>query len=711
MYLRNKIQRPIIRPGFIKSIILVVSGVLAFLALILPDSFKRSTFPMQIGDVATQDILAPYSLSFESEVLTDRARLDAVNTVEPIFLPTDPSIGRRQVERLRTVLYFITSVRQDNFAAQEEKIADIQAIEDIALSEEAITRILLLSEPRWVAIETEATAVLEQIMRNTLREADMFPAKRNIPSLIDFSLPEDQANIVVELVEPFIVPNSLLSEAQTESAKEEARQSVEPVIRSFVSGETLVRLGQIIREVEWEALQRYGLIQPGDYIQETIGAGILTMLICVLVSLYFKNSSVGETFSVRAVLLVAVTFLVFLGIARFFIVDRTILPYVYPLAAFGLTLSIIFNFEVAVIFTLILGVMTAYGLPNGFDLTIFYVLPTILGMLTLGRARRIGVFFFSGLMIGLAGIGIILGYRLPDSMTDWVGIATLSGVSLINGVGSASLTLLLQYIFSQTLGITTSLQLLDLSRPDHPLLQLMLRNAPGSYQHSLQVANLAEQAAEAIGADGLLVRVGAIYHDCGKSSNSHFFIENQVQDEINPHDQIDPYLSAQTIISHVTDGVHLAKKYRLPKRIIDFITEHHGTMHTLYQYTNAIEQADNPDEVDKSLFTYPGPRPQSRETALLMLADGTEARARAERPKDEEELRSVVDTVISFYGQNNQLNDTNLTIKDLQLVKDSFFHTLKGAYHPRVKYPSLKPSDKKINKPALDDTEKPQNDH
>lgn len=685
-----------IRPGIIKTLILIVSALLAFLMLILPDAFRQSAFQMQLGDVATQDILAPYSLSFESELLTERARQDAANAVEPIYLPTDPSIGRRQVERLRTILFFITSVRQDSFASLEQKISDIEAIEDINLAEETIIRILQLNEARWNAIELEATSVLEQIMRNTLRESDIYSAKRNILSLIDFAFPEDQANIVVELVEPFIVPNSIFSAEMTDAAIDQARQSVEPVIRSFVSGETLVRLGQIIREVEWEALQRYGLIQPSDQLQDIIGAAALTLLISVLISLYHRNIKGDDALSIKAVILIAVFFLIFLGIARFFIIDRTILPYIYPLAAFGLTLSVIFNYELAMLFSLILGVMTAYGLPNGFDLTIFYVIPTTLGMLTLGKARRIGAFFFTGMMIGVAGIGIILSYRLPDSSTDLIGIATLSGVAIINGVGSASLTLLLQYIFSQILGITTTLQLLDISRPDHPLLQLMLRNAPGSYQHSLQVANLAEQAAEAIGADGLLVRVGAIYHDCGKSSNPHFFIENQIQNETNPHDGIDPYLSAQTIISHVTDGVNLAKKYRLPGRVIDFVTEHHGTMHTHFQYTRALQEAENPDDVDKALFTYPGPRPQSKETALLMLADGTEARTRAERPKDEDELRALIDTVFMFYTQNSQLDDTNLTLKDLQLVKDSFFHTLKGTYHPRVKYPAI-PQTKKEN--------------
>jgi cyclic-di-AMP phosphodiesterase PgpH len=683
--------------------ILIVAGIIAFFMLILPDSFRQSSFPMQIGDVAAQDILAPYSLSFESEILTERARQDAAKAVEPIYLPTDPSIGRRQVERLRTVLYFITTVRQDSFASMDQKISDIQAIEDVNLSEETIINILQLSDTRWTAIELEATSVLEQIMRNTLREGDIFAARRNIPSLIDFAFPEDQANIVVELVDPFIIPNSLLSDELTSNAIEEARQSVEPVIRSFISGETLVRLGQIIRDVEWEALQRYGLIQPSDSFQDAIGAGVLTLLICVVIFLYFNFRKGDDQYSVKAVLLIALTFLMFLGIARFFLADRTILPYIYPLAAFGLTLSIIFNFEFALFLSLILGTMTAYGLPNGFDLTIFYVIPAILGMLTLGKARRIGSFFVAGLVIGLAGIGIILAYRLPDSVTDWIGIATLSGVSMINGIAAASLTLLIQFVFSQFLGITTSLQLLDTSRPDHPLLQLMLRNAPGSYQHSLQVANLAEQAAEAIGADGLLVRVGAIYHDCGKSSNPHFFIENQIQNEINPHDSIDPYLSAQTIISHVTDGVNIAKKYRLPNRIIDFIREHHGTMHTHYQYTQARNEAENPDFVDKSKFTYPGPRPQSRETALLMLADGTEARARAERPKNDDEMKSLIETVITFYAQNHQLDDTNLTLRDLKIVKESFFHTLKGSYHPRVKYPSLNQDEKKEENSLIDE--------
>lgn len=676
-------------PSIVKILVLAISGILTFIALVLPDAFNQSSFPMEIGDASAQDILAPYSLTFESEVLTEQARQEAAKKITPIYLPADPSIGRRQVELLRTVLYYITTVRQDDYATLEEKTQDISAIESIDLSEDIISQILQINDTRWEAIESESANVLEQIMRNTLKETDLAAAKRNILSLIDFSFPQDQATIVVELVEPYITPNSLYSAEQTEAAIAEAQRAIEPVVHSFIAGETLVRRGQIIREVDWEALNRYGLIQPSDRMKDIAGAAILTLLICILVGLYFRYQQKREEYSVKAILIIAVTFIVFLMISRFLIINRTVLPYVYPIAAFGLTLSVIFNFDLAVIFSLILGLLSAYGVPKGFDLTIFYVIPTILGILALGKARRIASFLISGMTIGIAGIGIILGYRLPDSVTDWIGIATLSGASLINGIGSAGVTLLLQFIFSQFLGLTTALQLLETSRPDHPLLQQMLRIAPGSYQHSLQVANLAEQAAEAIGADSLLVRVGAIYHDCGKSNNPQFFIENQVKDDLDPHHQIDPVVSAQTIIRHVSDGVALAKKHHLPDRIIDFIRQHHGTMYTHYQYSQAVEQAGSPETIDKSLFTYPGPRPQTRETALLMLADGTEARARSEVPKDDDELRSLINIVFDFYQQNNQLEDTNLTMKDLQDIKQSFCKTLQGTYHPRIKYPDL----------------------
>ena len=676
--------------GFAKLLILVITAILVFISIVLPDVFNNSVYPLRIGEVATQEVIAPYSLSFESEELTAKVKLEAEASVDPIYLPADPSIGRHQIENLKTMLYYISTVRQDPYATKEEKLSDLESLTFVKLSSDSAERILSYNDIRWSEIENEASNVLEQVMRNTIRTSNLNSVKANIPSLVNFSFSEDQAKVVNELVSPFIVPNSIFSQEQTDEARAAAKSEIEPITRSFITGETIVRRGQLIQPVDWEALNAYGLIQPENNYQDILASLIIVIVLTIFIGVYFTRRKLSQLDNIKSVGLIALTLLIFIILARFFIINRTILPYIYPMAAFGLTLSVIFNLEIGIVFTLVLGILSGYGTNKGLDLTLFYIVPSLIGMLTIGKARRIASFFGAGVAIALAGVGIIMAYRLGDSVTDWIGIASLSAASLFNGIASASLTLILQFLFSQLLDVTTPLRLLDLARPDHPLLQHILRTAPGSYQHSLQVSNLAEQAAEAIGADALLVRVGAIYHDCGKSTNPQFFIENQVRDEINSHDDIDPIVAASTIIQHVIDGEGLAKKYRLPSRIIDFIKEHHGTLLTQYQYSQAIKLAEDPESIDEELFRYPGPSPRSKETALLMLADGMEARTRAELPRDEEQLRSLAKKVIEYYESRGQLSNTDLTLKDLHTILESFISTLQGVHHPRIQYPDSK---------------------
>jgi putative nucleotidyltransferase with HDIG domain len=203
------------------------------------------------------------------------------------------------------------------------------------------------------------------------------------------------------------------------------------------------------------------------------------------------------------------------------------------------------------------------------------------------------------------------------------------------------------------------------------------------------VSNLVEQAAEKLGMDTLLVRVGALYHDVGKSLNPPFFIENQLPNNLNPHDDVDAETAAASVIRHVNDGVVLARKYRLPRRIIDFMLEHHGTLLARYHYNRALrEVGGDASRVDESKFRYPGPRPRSRETALLMLADNVEARTRSERPRTEEEIRAVVQKAIDFCQKEGQLANTRLTLRDLTSISDVFVTTLTGLYHPRIAYPT-----------------------
>ncbi|HSN95543.1 MAG TPA: HDIG domain-containing protein, partial [Anaerolineaceae bacterium] len=377
---------------------------------------------------------------------------------------------------------------------------------------------------------------------------------------------------------------------------------------------------------------------------------------------------------------------------RFLVINRTVVPYLFPIAAFGMTLSILFNFPIAIFLTVVLTVALTFGRDRTLELSLYYLLSSLSGILLISKGRRISSFALAGLGVLAAGVAVLVSLRFGDLNTDTIAYVSLGAAALINGFASGALALLFQFVFSEVLDQPTPLQLMELSRPDHPLLQFILANAPGTYQHSLLVSNLAEQAAEAIRADRLLVRVGTLYHDSGKAMNPIFFIENQGREKIDSHDALPPEEAAATIIKHITDGVALGRKYHLPGRIIDFIREHHGTMMTRYQYAKALEDAGNdPSKVNASLFTYPGPAPRSKETAILMLADGTEARARADSPKTEPEIHALLTKAFDYYKSEGQLDNTDLTLHDLKLIKDSFFQTLVRSYHPRIKYPEAKP--------------------
>ena len=674
---------------FLRAFALILIGLAAFTALISPLALRPDTIPLRVGEVAPRDLQAPYAIDYVSEVRTEEARQAAALTVAPVYSTADPSIARKQIGTLRETLLFINLVRLDVYASPEQKNADLRTLLFIQLQDDTIETILSLTDNQWDIIQQEALSVLEQMMRNSIRQSDVASVQRSVPSRVSLALNEIQAQLVAELVRAFIVPNSLYSAELTEAARLSANESVEPVHQYFVAGEIVVASGQVISAAALEALQVLGLVEPEQHGLYYLGAGILTLVIGVFLWLYFNYRRAAFVNDMRGLLLVGLIFIVFLLAARLTIPNHAIIPYLYPLPAFGLLMAALFGVDAGFVLVFSLTLLTTYGLPNSLDLSMYYLVASLLSILVLGKARRVWSFVSAGLVISLSGIAMLLAYWLPFTTTDWVGLATLIGAAAFNGIASASLTLLLQFFVAQSLGLTTTLQLLELSRPDTPLLQFFLRAAPGTYQHSLQVANLAEQAAESIGADALLVRVGALYHDVGKAQNPLFFIENQTQGNINTHEDLAPEVSAGFVIRHVTDGVELANKHRLPKRLIDFVLEHHGTNITRYQYAQALKDAGGDEsKVDLESFRYPGPAPRSRETALLMLADGTEAFARAKRPQDEAELRSIVQTVIDASQQNGQLQNTRLTLRDLKLISDSFVSTLRGALHPRVEYPS-----------------------
>jgi putative nucleotidyltransferase with HDIG domain len=678
--------------------LLAVTSIISYGALVLPELLLQTAAPLRPGDVSPSDFQATRSLEYISEVRTEDARQAAEEAVAPVYAPPDPSIARGQIERLRASLEYIALVRDDEHAKPEQKTADIALLADLTLKNGTVEGILALPPARWDAIQQESLSVLEQVMRRSIREHELESIRRTIPSLVSLALNEEQALLVAELVREFVMPNTLLSEELTEAARQAARDAVEPVIQEFKSGEIIVLRGQIISPPEFEALQKFELITEASPWQNYVGAAGLVVVVAVFVHLYFSRRHLPFQYEPRSLILVALLFILFIVSARITIPNRTVMPYAFPLSALGLLIATLFGLETGIVFSIALSALVPYNMPNALDLTPYYLFSSLTGVLVLGNARRVWTFFRAGMATAAAGIVTLLAFRFPFVQMDAVALLQLPGAAIFSGLAAASVALLLQYFLAQALGLTTALQLIEISRPDFPLLQFFLRHAPGTYQHSLQVANLAEQAAETIGADTLLTRVGALFHDVGKAMNPMFFVENQPQGEVNTHDDLAPHESAEAIISHVHAGVALAHKHRLPRRIDDFILEHHGTMITRYQYNKALEAAGGDvSKVDKEAFRYPGPQPRSRETALLMLADGSEARARAERPENEESIRKIVLSTIEVAQKQGQLDETQLTLRDLSLITDVFVNILRGTHHPRISYPKESPATQDVS--------------
>ena len=342
--------------------------------------------------------------------------------------------------------------------------------------------------------------------------------------------------------------------------------------------------------------------------------------------------------------------------------EHTSIAYLAPYATLAILVSVFFGPETAVGTSIYLALIAGFVSRGSLELTTYVLVGSLVASLGLGRVDRLTVLLWSGVYVTLVNVGAILAFGLSSQTYDAGALAIFLSFGMINGLLSASVALLSLLFLGNLFGKTTTLQLMELSRPTHPLLRQLLLKAPGTYHHSLLVSNMAEQAAEHIGSNGILARVGAYYHDIGKMQRPYFFVDNQAGGD-NVHDRLDPQTSAQIVISHVRDGLDLATKYHLPPIIQEFIAQHHGTNTTKYFYNQALQMQDDPDAVDKQRFTYPGPRPQRKEVGIVMLADSCEAAVRAERPDSPQMIDDLIRTIIIDRLVSGELDDCELTMR------------------------------------------------
>ncbi|MEP7286159.1 MAG: HDIG domain-containing metalloprotein [Chloroflexota bacterium] len=643
------------------------------------------------GQVAAADITAPRSITYESDVLTRLARQAASDAIRDVYDPPNPGVARQQIQLARRILDYMDNVRHDSYATPNQQQADMVAISTLSLNPNMNSKLLTLSDTAWKEVDSQVMGVLERTMRDDIRDNNLDAIYANLPNLVGATVDEQQTDLITAMLKDLIKPNAFYNEELTHEARQQAAAAITTERRSFAQGQVVVRAGTIVTDADMEALTQLKLLQPPDRrLQAIAGALLAVLLISTLGAIYLQRLYSVLFHNLSQMVVLGSLFLVFLAGERIFGTGNDFQSHIYPAAAFSLIIVAMSGTQAAIVLTGALAALVGLITSNSLEYTMLVAVGGMAGILSLHRTERINAYFRAGLIIGLVNVVLALLFELIQGNTDPFKLVMLSSAGMLNGVIVAGVAVTGLYLISNVLNMPTSLRLIELSQPGQPLLQRLLREAPGTYQHSLQVANLAELAAERIGANASLVRVAALYHDIGKIIYPHFFVENQVEG-INPHDELDdPYRSAQIIISHVSEGAKMAHKARLPKIFIDCILQHHGTTPVLYFYNRALKDVNcDTSQVDKARFSYPGPRPQTREAAILMLADTSESITRAKRPQTKQEIEEIVQGIIESRMGDEQLDESFLTINDLRVIREVFVSTLQGMFHPRIVYPEL----------------------
>ncbi len=517
----------------------------------LPSSDRVS---VQVGEPSPRNIMAPRRLVYVSEIKTEEARSAAAALVGDIYTGPNLAIADEQLTRLQDTLARLEVLRNDGLVdASADRLAQARGVADLGLDDPQWTSLLEADADSWQAIGAEALRVLDLVMHDDIREGQAAAKAQQAYRLVRRDLSATERDLVIRIATAFVVPNNFLDIEQTAMSRQNARRLVEPVQWTIRAGESVVREGEIVSPLALEKLGVLGLLEEPPRWDDLIGALVLTTCLVVAVAVYVYRAQPVLLLRPRRQLLLALTLMVAGATARMSIPGHVLLPYLFPAASFCMLVAVLLNLELAVFTAAILSVLVGLNASGSMELVAYVLVGGVIGALAISQIDQLSAFVRAAAYVALSNAGIVLAFQMSNHMHDALGLVQLLTAALSNGVLSASLAFVAFLVIGRLFGITTFVQLMELARPTHPLFRQLLLEAPGTYHHSIVVSNMAERAAQAIGADPLLVRVGSYYHDIGKIRRPYFFAENQ-NDGDNPHDKLDPKTSAEIIIAHTTDG-------------------------------------------------------------------------------------------------------------------------------------------------------------
>jgi hypothetical protein len=534
-------------------------------------------------------------------------------------------------------------------------------------------------------VSKESLALLAQAEAWRFNKTQLTSYEAALLSTIPPRVPAASRTAIGEVLATFMYPTMVFDAQATERLQNKAEAAVSPIVGTVYSGEVVVRRGDIVTASVMEKLAALGLQNRHTQWQDVAGSVLFASLVVVTLFWYLQAFHPSLPANPRLLVLFDASIMATVVGARLLAENHVLLPFFLPVAAASTFAAALIAPEACVALALAMAVLAGWIVASSFELTMYYFLTAASGVLAIRQLRQLKQFIFAGVYIGVFALLTMLAFGFVDRVYDFSAVQGYVLAAAFNGFASSTLALGAFALLSSFFGVTTSLQLLELGQPSHPLLRRLMVRAPGTYNHSLILASMVEHAAEEIGANSLAAKLGALYHDIGKSVNPHCFVENQLGMG-NIHDDMRAEESARIIRGHVSAGMRMARQHRLPRVVLDAIAEHHGTMSIGYFLHKA--QTENPDApVDVSLYSYPGPRPQSKETALLMLADACESAVRASADHSSGRIAETVHRIFRDRIESGQLDESPLTLRDIEVAERAYRAVLNGLYHPRIEYP------------------------
>lgn len=686
----NKIAKSKIFNVMILSLLFFVIIFFTYYSTVSPKKYD-----IKVGEVAPSDIRSP--IEIEDKEATAKEIEKAIKLVEP-RQEVDPTIQiniKNNIEVFFKHLYELKGLSDMTRESSNESIKELDQYNDFELTRHDLVLLLNTNEETIRNFERYTYEFIMQVMATGIKKEELDDKKKKIEEyFMDLEGVSDKLKAIgIKIVNSSIKENTYLDQKLTQDKINEAIKKVDKVYIS--SGQIIVNEGEEITEKHYTLLMEAGLInqeQKKD-IKPFIGVVILILLLEMIILFYIYMFNRKLINKISSLYLIVIVFLTIFLVAK---PMNSISSYLIPIASASMLIGILISPTIAIVLNIFLTILITLSTNNSLIVFITLLIGGTVAAISASNAQQRSKIIISGLLVSFANATVITGFGLINGFAA-KDIFVNGFYGILNGVFCSILTIgslpLWEYMFN----ILTPIKLLELSNPNHPILKRLLVEAPGTYHHSIIVGNLSESAAQAIGCNSLLARVGSYYHDIGKLKRPYFFKENQLTAD-NPHDKISPFLSSNIIRNHVLDGVQLAHEHKIPKDIIDIIEQHHGETLVKYFYHKALndENESKDKDIDPNDFKYKGPKPRSKEAAIVMMADSVEAAVRSLSEPTRQNIEDLVKKIIEGKFNEEQLQECHLTFKDLETIKTKFVSILMGIFHERIEYPELNTDQKEL---------------